>query len=638
LAFTPDSKFLVIGSDLLTPVLDAATGKKMKTLPVGGVLAASADANLLAAGAPDDKRVIWDVAAARARSVLQVGPGFGGVAFSRDGKTLLTWVRHDVTESDDIRLWDLDTSRVRLTLKFNGWLRCAVFSPDGRTLATGQQFGAVRLWDPTSGRQQMILQQREGATTDALTVAFSNDGKLLAAGNSVGIVRLWDVETGQLKVSFKGHSDAIQSVAFSPDDKSLLSGSADRTARLWDVVTGQEVLALKGHKFPVDLVAFAADGKRLATAGQKEVKLWLAATEPEATALRVELDPDEADSPRAMNKWGDRLQEIHRPQEAENAYRKALARLEKLAAALPDIPDYRREMAYSLSSVAVMPSPTDPAPTAEHAHGRARQVCQTLPPDQKLSLAGALHRRGHARADLRQWHEAFADYGEAIELAPDVLLMRTCRATDYAEIEEWSKAAEDLAAVLESPDADDEAMYEYALLCLQLGQKESYQNACTRMLERFGQSAGTRAAFWAVWTSVLGPDAVADWTTPLRLAETAHADGGTSYENLNNLGAVLYRAGRFQEASRRLAEADAAFKQPATVRSTIACNGFFQAMAQHRLGNAREAASWLEKAVQASDGPSPGTARGPGSDSWNRRLTLRLLRREAEGLLEKKSQ
>src|SRR5262249_37249184 len=74
LAFTPDSKLLVVGSDLLTPVLDASTGKKTTTLPANGALAASADANLLAAVAPDHKRVIWDVAAARARAVLPVGP------------------------------------------------------------------------------------------------------------------------------------------------------------------------------------------------------------------------------------------------------------------------------------------------------------------------------------------------------------------------------------------------------------------------------------------------------------------------------------------------------------------------------------------------------------------------------------
>jgi WD40 repeat protein len=143
-------------------------------------------------------------------------------------------------------------------------------------------------------------------------------------------VRHWTVATGRLVVAFKGHSEAVRSVAFSPDDKTLLSGSADRTARLWDVVTGQELLALKGHKFPVHLVAFAPDGKRLATASHNKVKLWLAATEPEATAFRMELDPDDPDSPQAQNDAANRLWQIGRPAAAEQAYHYALARLGKL--------------------------------------------------------------------------------------------------------------------------------------------------------------------------------------------------------------------------------------------------------------------------------------------------------------------
>src|SRR5581483_7467849 len=91
LTFTPDSKLLVVGSDGLTPVLDAATGKKTATVPVPGVLAASTDANLLAAWAPG-RQLIWDVAAAQARAVVPAGTNLTGAAFSRDGKTLVTWI------------------------------------------------------------------------------------------------------------------------------------------------------------------------------------------------------------------------------------------------------------------------------------------------------------------------------------------------------------------------------------------------------------------------------------------------------------------------------------------------------------------------------------------------------------------
>src|SRR5262249_38449528 len=91
LAFTPDSQSLVVGSDTTTPVLSPASGKKTTTLPVSGVLAVSADANQLAARAPDGKRVIWDAAAAQTRAVLPVGTELTGAAFSRDGNVLVTW-------------------------------------------------------------------------------------------------------------------------------------------------------------------------------------------------------------------------------------------------------------------------------------------------------------------------------------------------------------------------------------------------------------------------------------------------------------------------------------------------------------------------------------------------------------------
>lgn len=109
---------------------------------------------------------------------------------------------------------------------------------------------------------------------------------------------------------------------------------------------------------------------------------------------------------------------------------------------------------------------------------------------------------------------------------------------------------------------------------------------------------------------MLVPDAVADWTKPLRFAEKAYADDRKNYDLINNLGAVLSRAGRFKEAAQRLTEAEAAFKQSPSTRSSIVYNWLFQAMAHHRLGHNVEAASWLKKAVQ--DFWATGTARSSG--------------------------
>jgi hypothetical protein len=54
-------------------------------------------------------------------------------------------------------------------------------------------------------------------------------------------------------------------------------------------------------------------------------------------------------------------------------------------------------------------------------------------------------------------------------------------------------------------------------------------------------------------------------------------------------------------------------------------------MTQQRLGHAELAQEWLAKAVREIDQPSPEKAKI--NQVWSRRLTLGLLRREAEALV-----
>src|SRR6185436_14104326 len=70
--------------------------------------------------------------------------------------------------------------------------------------------------------------------------------------------------------------------------------------------------------------------------------------------------------------------------------RKALTRAEKLAAAFPDIAEYRQELAYSLFAAAVSLS-TDRAPIPEQTHRQVREVYQKLPPDLQFMLARRYH-------------------------------------------------------------------------------------------------------------------------------------------------------------------------------------------------------------------------------------------------------
>jgi hypothetical protein len=103
---------------------------------------------------------------------------------------------------------------------------------------------------------------------------------------------------------------------------------------------------------------------------------------------------------------------------------------------------------------------------------------------------------------------------------------------------------------------------------------------------------------------------------------------------------MLYRAGRFQEAVRRLKEADlesAAYdaladtspqQQAARVYAWL-----FLAMAHDRLGGAEEARQWLDRSARWIDQAIEQSPNSPNLGSLRLRQELRLLRREAESLI-----
>jgi tetratricopeptide (TPR) repeat protein len=107
-----------------------------------------------------------------------------------------------------------------------------------------------------------------------------------------------------------------------------------------------------------------------------------------------------------------------------------------------------------------------------------------------------------------------------------------------------------------------------------------------------------------------------------------------NFDKLMYLGAVLYRAGRLEEAAQRLTEAEAAFKAADNPNNSIIYNWLFQAMTEYGRGRSQEAKRLLAKAVKDIEQPPPERPQDGTAISWNRRLTLQLLRREAEALLK----
>jgi RNA polymerase sigma factor (sigma-70 family) len=153
------------------------------------------------------------------------------------------------------------------------------FSPDGkRILSGGVCYGArdptVRLWDVGTGKELLKL---EGHTEGVYSLAFLPGGKKAVSGSADGTVRLWDLEAGQELKRYEGHEGTVYGLDVSRDGKLMLTGGEDGTMRLWDVEAGKEVRRYDGHESKVRAVAFSADGKQAASGcvlGDGNLRLW----------------------------------------------------------------------------------------------------------------------------------------------------------------------------------------------------------------------------------------------------------------------------------------------------------------------------------------------------------------------------
>ena len=64
------------------------------------------------------------------------------------------------------------------------------FTQDSRTLVTGDEHGAVRLWDVGSLKQKTMIPAHEGWVKG---LAVSSTGETLVTGGNDGLVKVWDL-------------------------------------------------------------------------------------------------------------------------------------------------------------------------------------------------------------------------------------------------------------------------------------------------------------------------------------------------------------------------------------------------------------------------------------------------------------
>jgi WD40 repeat protein len=317
-AFTADSKALVLGGSGHVYHWESATGKEIrkdvyKTKWTWWAKALSADGKVVGMLEARNKLHVLDTRTGKERCLLAGSPGLYGrsnlAALSADG-TL--FVAHYVGEAGDLpghhlRFWDAVTGKEQEALEGRGFssVRCLAVSPDKKLLAVGREGGTVELIElagrkaagalvvPREPHPEAQLRRRRPPSRIAalLSVAFAPDGKTLAAGDNDGNVFLFDVKTRKLlrrlgsgpKPLRDFSVPGISALCFSADGKTLaasdgfLAGKGEGRARLWDVATGKELGSVPAQG-KWTYVALSPNGKYLAVAqmsdGASAVEVW----------------------------------------------------------------------------------------------------------------------------------------------------------------------------------------------------------------------------------------------------------------------------------------------------------------------------------------------------------------------------
>ncbi len=231
-------------------------------------IAFSPDGKYLVSGSDDYTMKLWDVSSSRHLSTLshvtdQFRSQIKAVTFSPDGQKIVSAGLH-------VKIWDTHTLREIATIRHHEWIFTVAFSSDGKYLAMGDTGGQITV---RNLQTQKDITQLKGDADSITALKFSPDDRLLASGGLNGSVKLWNLPSWSL-IGTLPTSGTVTELSFSPDS-SILASTDYEAVNLWTTRTGEQLTTLLGHKGWVFTADFSPDGTHLTSGGSDgTLRLW----------------------------------------------------------------------------------------------------------------------------------------------------------------------------------------------------------------------------------------------------------------------------------------------------------------------------------------------------------------------------
>jgi WD40 repeat protein len=140
------------------------------------------------------------------------------------------------------------------------------FSPDGDLALSGDNAGALVLWEPATGRPLKRFRLHRGAVC---CCAFAPNGRFAVSGGKDRVLRLFELATGEEFPLAKDKLDhAISALAYSTDGCHVLAGDEGGRMALWRVRDGERLFRVNAEaEAKIESVALSADGAAFLGAG-----------------------------------------------------------------------------------------------------------------------------------------------------------------------------------------------------------------------------------------------------------------------------------------------------------------------------------------------------------------------------------